>query len=136
MSSPGAEAAPGPLCAALLPHASTPSFCTYQYDGGVCRQGIEGHVKLIRSLIQVNSTMSFKKDAWLQALKEVAKHKPLVFRSKGEMSAWQAELHKRLKTMCRHASQCMIKDTPPKWFKALALPKPVKNAEPGDGADG
>eukprot|EP00959_Pyramimonas_sp_CCMP1952_P143567 3005399-Pyramimonas_sp.AAC.1 len=53
MSSPGAEAAPGPLCAALLPHASTPSFCTYQYDGGVCRQGIEGHVKLIRSLIQV-----------------------------------------------------------------------------------
>eukprot|EP00959_Pyramimonas_sp_CCMP1952_P325114 6805034-Pyramimonas_sp.AAC.1 len=52
------------------------------------------------------------------------------------MTTWQAELHKRLKTMCRHASQYMIKDTPPKWFKALALPKPEKNVEPGDDADG
>eukprot|EP00959_Pyramimonas_sp_CCMP1952_P081952 1712104-Pyramimonas_sp.AAC.1 len=53
MSSPGAETAPGPLGSALLPHVTGPSFCTYGYDGGVSRQGIEGHIKLIRSLVQV-----------------------------------------------------------------------------------
>ncbi|CAK0789894.1 unnamed protein product [Prorocentrum cordatum] len=114
MSSPGEDTYVilGPLAQALLPHATSSNFCTYKYDGGIDRKCIEKHVSLIKSVAQVKGTLAFKRDQWMQALKEVAKEN-LSFRSRGEQATWQTELQKRLSKMCRHAGQYLIKESPP-----------------------
>ncbi|CAK0837565.1 unnamed protein product, partial [Prorocentrum cordatum] len=92
-------------------------------DGGIDRKGIEKRVSLIKSVAQVKGTLAFKRDQWTQALKEVAKEN-LSFRSRGEQATWQTELQRRLSKMCRHAGQYLIKESPPKWFRALKIPRP------------